>query len=687
MKIIRFIALILLSIAILSGCDDKHNTSHPDEGGVVLKMDWTNIESAIPSTVQALVVSSSGQNRLFDNLSGTSFPLVVDPGESMLYVYNKAEQITVFGKTATVKREGSEIGSYPGLFYSFSQKIKTERDQDIDQTAVMSRQTGELKFSIAIKPASMIAKVRTISAVLDGVASELDMQTNGVSVPSTLSMSFQKGAYYATSTIRSFGFVRSSAQNLHLHVELENGYSATVTNEITAPVASFNESKNKLYTLNATLTIADEHASSVTVGSWEINTPSRYLSVSNTEMIFSSEVSSGSLTVVTDQSNWDFSISQTGSWLSGSKADNRLTLSATQNTSSMREATVTLTAGGLSETVTVKQEASAKAMYGDKETVVFQKATVGKGIDLFLMGDGYTVSDMGKGDGKYEMDMRKAADHFFSVYPLSEFRDYFNVYMITAISKQAGISNKLTGEMVDTKFKSLWEGKGTYIDCKSDTVITYVNACKEPLASKLHDRTVIIPINVYMYAGTCIMFNNPQSPGDYAQGFTISLCPVGYYFKEIVVHEAVGHGFGKAEDEYYYTMDPIPQDEVNKIKELKKWGWYENVDFSNDILQTSWKGFAGLPKYSMVGTFEGAAQYGRGIWRPEHNSCMNNNIFYFNAPTRWAQVRRVYKLAGINYSFSQFLIDDIVPAVPSSTRKAGETFIPLARPVIIPINN
>jgi hypothetical protein len=98
---------------------------------------------------------------------------------------------------------------------------------------------------------------------------------------------------------------------------------------------------------------------------------------------------------------------------------------------------------------------------------------------------------------------------------------------------------------------------------------------------------------------------------------------------------------------------------------------------------TSWKGFAGSSKYMMVSTFEGSATYGKGIWRPEYNSCMNNNVSYFNAPSRWAQIRRIKQLAGFNYTFSQFLQDEAVPAYPTTPRRYIEKdFIPLAPPVV-----
>ena len=679
----------LITIATLFGCDDKYNTSHPDEGGVVLTMDWSNIESTVPSTYQAYIASVSGQNRLFDNLSGASNSLVVEPGEATLYVYNNAEQIYVTGNKAIIKNDGTGIASNPDFFYTFSKKIVTERDKDISQTALMNRQTGELKISLAIKPAAMIPNIRAVSAVLEGVASGLDMQTNELSTPSSTTVNFSKNSYYAVATIRVFGFIRQNAQNLRLNIEFENGNKASATSDLTSYLSNFNESKNKLFALNASMYAPDVNTTTLTIDYWEHSTENRYLSVYPATIDLPGVASIGQTTIVTDRSAWDYSISQTGNWLTVSKSDNQLMVSAIENTDTeARQAIIIVSAEGLNESITVTQKSRTNPadndFYTDKETVKLQSATIGKGINIVLLGDGYTSNEMKKSDGKYEQDMRAAANHFFSTYPISDYRDYFNVYMITAISNQAGLSNELTGTTVDTQFQTRWKGgNSTEIHCNANNVYEYVTAIADLSSTYIHDITVIMPINEYIRAGTCYLYGDDRPDVDYGNGFSISMCPVGAEFNKITVHEAAGHGFAKADDEYiYYPKDIIPQEEIDNIKVFKAYGWYENVDFYDNIFETSWKGFANLSKYNMVGAFEGASYYGKGVWRPEYNSCMNNNTLYFNAPTRWAQVRRIHKLAGINYTFSQFLQDDKVPAVPASTLRKGEEFIPLARPVI-----
>ena len=689
MSKVNYLTLIVFTVLTFSGCDDdKHQTSHPDEGGIMLTIDWPKSESStLPVSYQASVIYSSGESRIFDNLSGTTNNLVVDPGKATIYVYNKAENVSIFGKKATISNSGAGIAPMPDLFYSYSGEISTERDRDIPLTATMSRQTGELKLSFAIKPAAMIDKVKSISAVLDGVASELDMQTNELSTSSAINTTFSKSSYYATSTLRLFGFITSAKQNLKLDIEFENGRTASVSSDISSFVNGFNTSKNTLFALNASMYI-DENTAAVTIDNWERNTESRYLSAFPSELTLPHQGSREYIAVTTDQSSWGISVRNAGNWLTVNETGNRIEISTTENTNQeSRQAIINVSAGGLSESITVTQHGYMSQSYQDKEVVKLQSATVGKGINIIMMGDGYTVEEMAKETGKYERDMREATEHFFSVYPFTVYRNHFNVYMIAAISEEAGLSNRLADTYLNTKFESVWDGRTTEVVSNESIVIDYVNAITELSNVELYDLTVIIPINADIYAGTCLMSlpdTDPMEKG-YGEGFSMNMCPVGRYFEEIIIHEACGHGFAKLADEYtnIFPKEAIPDNSKNNVNYRKEYGWFENIDFFSDIMQTSWRGFANNSKYHMVSTFEGGYTYGKGVWRPEFNSCMNDNIPYFNAPSRWAQVRRIKKLAGFSYSFSQFLQDDIVPDYPANTRSKVEKFIPLAPPVII----
>ena len=679
--------IVLLLFIVIIGCTDdekpKPNTSHPDKGGVILTIDWSEIESDIPSTYKAYIVYASGKDTLFDNLSGASNNLVVEPGKAMLYVYNEAEHIHVEGGKASIENDGEWITANPGLFYSFSTEIFTERDKDINQVALMKRQTGELQFTITLKPAHLVDKIKSISIDFQGVASELDLQTNEISTPYKVNINFALSSNYATSMVRLLGFTQTNLRfNMNVGFEDMNLYRLGFA--FPSFLNTFNESRNQLFTVYASVMI-DSSEKNYGISDWYSNESGSIFVNPYTVDLSPFGDTSETVSIITDRPSWYYTFSS--DWLTVYKSDYNLTISATPNFSNtVRSAGIrVLSESGDFDNITVTQNSIPEInIYKDRESVKLQNATLGNGINLILMGDGYTLKDMLKGTGKYEQDMRAAAEAFFSVYPFSQFRNYFNVYMVAAISNEEGISVKSPLKNVSTKFFSTWEGEGsTYLTCSDNIVRIYVNAIPELSSVNIHDVTVIMPINANIFAGTTYTYRDDVMKDTFGNGFSISLCPVGVGFKEIVVHEAGGHGFAKVSDEYIdYPNETIPESERNTINVQKMWGWYENVDFYDDIQQTSWNGFAGQPKYSMVGTFEGAGYYGKGIWRPEANSCMNNNILYFNAPTRWAQVRRIYRLAGINYSFAQFLQDDKIPEYPANTRSNAAYFIPLAPPIL-----
>jgi hypothetical protein len=412
------------------------------------------------------------------------------------------------------------------------------------------------------------------------------------------------------------------------------------------------------------------------------------------------------LDISTNALDWGAEVVSGGDWCSVAKnGSGSISITGMANSvDSERTADLRIIAGEITREVTVTQ-GGYQISWEDREVVRIQKATEGNGIELILMGEGYTYRDMAKETGKYERDMRAAADHFFSIYPYNEYRDYFNVWIVGAVSKESGMS-VAGGQTKDTVFKLQWDGEGTtniasmeHSDTKEITVHRYARLVSDGEVHKnINNMTVIIPINYDIYAGTCIMSFD---------GFSYAMCPAntkteaGMTFKALVVHEAGGHGFAKLEDEYIYHKNAtMPSEERDEIKRWKdRAGHFANIDVNvgGNVTKTSWAEIAANLEYSVVGSrysrvdiYEGACKYGKGIWRPEHNSCMNNNVLYFNAPSRWAMVRRIMALSGKDpdYTAAEFMEDDVIPQYPTEGgmdmgTRSTEPFIPLGRPILM----
>lgn len=328
----------------------------------------------------------------------------------------------------------------------------------------------------------------------------------------------------------------------------------------------------------------------------------------------------------------------------------------------------------LSDTLCVVQNAGRKIHY-DGEWERIETARSGN-VNLVVMGDGFTRKDMDLG-GTYEQVVQQAVDYFFSIEPYTTYRDYFHVYRVVAESEEAGVGEKGSLKTVRNKFSTAF-GSGTEVTCNAELIFEYAGKVEElPKDAPL---TVIVVLNSTKYAGTTYL---------YSDGNSIALCPMSDKpspddFEGLVHHEAGGHGFGFLCDEYVYYDRNIPDDEKRNIKEWQALGFQMNLDFTESLSDILWKDFIGRQKYEPVGAFEGGAQYRYGVWRSEKNSCMNNNIPYFNVQSRQSIVRRIMNLSGLDFSIQQFIEKDNPVYFPEAavTRAAAE-FIPLGNPVWI----
>lgn len=354
-----------------------------------------------------------------------------------------------------------------------------------------------------------------------------------------------------------------------------------------------------------------------------------------------------------------------------------LSVSVSENQTGIdRETELTVTASILERTLHIAQKAETKEYYRDGEYMQLQAATKGKGINIVIMGDGFLQTDLDKG-GYYETLSRQAEHYFFNIEPYKSFREYFNVYMIAAVSEEEGVSEEIPGRKVNNRFGSTF-GEGTDIQWDEKTCRNYIDLI--PGLDKVVEVTGILILNSRKYAGTAIMYSN---------GFSVAACPISgniptYDFEALIHHEVGGHAFGRLGDEYrYYGV--IPSKDKERLKYWQSYGFYPNLDLTNDLTQILWADFTKIPKYAYVGAFEGGFLYNYGVWRPEYLSCMENNIPYFNAPSRWRIVERIAKLADAPITFDDFVRQDHVsPPTDAMTRAArSRKHIPLGEPILI----
>ena len=336
--------------------------------------------------------------------------------------------------------------------------------------------------------------------------------------------------------------------------------------------------------------------------------------------------------------------------------------------------------------VTILQEGTSTSTStdysADKTVRILQRATQGNGLPIVLMGDGFLDTDIT--NGTYDEVMNKAMENLFTEEPLKSLQSYFNVYSVTAVSR----SNKFDG--YNTAFQCQMEGgMSTLITGNDENVIDYIQ-CVEGI--DVSETLAVVVLNSPLYAGTTYF-------GYYSENqvteLAIAYCPIIYNlendsFRQVLVHEAVGHGFAKLEDEYSYEENgKMPSDEINDVKMLQSYGWAQNVDFTASEDSVMWTSFLTDSRYQNehLGVYEGACTYPEGAYRPSEDSMMNSNTCAFNAPSRMSLYEKVMKIGmaveQVSYedfvAFDKAHLPNTLPAVRyARTASSGHSF---ARPV------
>ena len=296
--------------------------------------------------------------------------------------------------------------------------------------------------------------------------------------------------------------------------------------------------------------------------------------------------------------------------------------------------------------------------YEEDEFIPLQVADKGRGVNIVILGDGFSAKDVS--EGKLLESASEAYSHFFDIEPFKSYKDYFNVYTAVSVSPESGIGN--VNSIVYTKFNTSTSGGGIKNGEEDfQAIADYACRCLTVSADNLGETLVIMIPNSKDYGGVTYL---------YPSGFAISYCPMSDYdypldFRGVIQHEAGGHGFGKLGDEYIYHNAFIDACGCtccgHDISSFKSLGWFRNLSSSGKPSEVDWKHLIYHPKYqNIVDIFEGGYMHTRNVYRSEQNSCMNNEIPYYNTISRQAIVERIMAIAGEPFDFEMFVEKDVI---------------------------
>ena len=311
----------------------------------------------------------------------------------------------------------------------------------------------------------------------------------------------------------------------------------------------------------------------------------------------------------------------------------------------------------------------------DGEVVLLQKATVGRGVNFILLGDGFLDRDMGDG-GLYEQRMRQAMEYIFLYEPYKTLRNRFNIYTVKIVSANNRYNDATSNRRLT------YDSDGS-INFRSEVCTQYGNKVPNPNNQPLK------------MAALC---NSSSRVGRSFCTRTWSgwaCCIVYDPNGHVLVHELAGHGFGDLWDEYTEKNETFT-DTSNLDYQWALLAWGANTDWRSDPAEVRWAKFLSDSRYSNeeLGVFEGAKLYTKGIYRPTLNSMMRSNNCPFNAPSReqiYRNTMRWSEGSDWTYDYETFASTvDVAGRAQAAGRLGSHPSVPSAAPAregsILPAN-
>lgn len=240
-------------------------------------------------------------------------------------------------------------------------------------------------------------------------------------------------------------------------------------------------------------------------------------------------------------------------------------------------------------------------------SIIHQGGPVDKSVNVVILAEGYTVSEM----DKFRKYAQISCEQILAHAPFDKLKDRFNFYAVETASLETGVSVPRENIWKQTAFSSHFD---TFY---SDRYLTTSNV------KDIHDAIAGVP-----YAHIIILANTDvYGGGGIFNAYTLTT--TGHPdFKPVVVHE-FGHSFAGLADEYYYDSDVLDNTYSHSVEP-----WEPNittlVDFSSkwkDMLDTNTKiptDIKDAAKYK-VGVYEGAGYSAKGIYRPAPDCRMKTN--------------------------------------------------------------
>jgi hypothetical protein len=279
---------------------------------------------------------------------------------------------------------------------------------------------------------------------------------------------------------------------------------------------------------------------------------------------------------------------------------------------------------------------NAIAQIFDKDTLAYG-GNSDKHINLVILSDGYKSSEL----SKFVIDATNFTTAFFNVVPYSNYKKFFNVFIVKVPSNESGANHPGTATdvtepvfpviIVDNFFGSSFDSFGIH---------------RLLVANKTTAISSVLQANYPAYDMVLILVNSPNYGGSGGYYTVASTDPSS---AEVAVHE-LGHSFGGLHDEYW-AGDNYASEGVNMTK------------VTNPTL-VRWKNWIGV---NLIGIYQHCCTSVALQWYRPHQNC---KMQYLNTPFCSVCVQATVEK-----------IHDFVPPLESFSPQNSSTINPTAYPV------
>ncbi len=212
--------------------------------------------------------------------------------------------------------------------------------------------------------------------------------------------------------------------------------------------------------------------------------------------------------------------------------------------------------------ISIKLSASSQVF--DVDTIQFS-GDINSHINLVILGDGYQLHEL----PQFSADANNFTADFFSQAPYSNYRNYFNVFIIKVPSNESGASHPGTATDVSEP-----EHPVISVDNYFGSAFDQYNIHRLLVATNTTAIANVLANNFPAYDQVIMLVNSPYYGGS---GGQFPLASLHATSNEIAIHE-IGHSFANLKDEYYpgdvYAAEAINMTQETNPASVKWKNWY-----------------------------------------------------------------------------------------------------------------